>query len=83
MRKANRRVEPLGRNLAMARKKRYPKDTQHVFSVRIGVSKATYIKMEQGDLSVGMDKYYAAAELLGLAEGFAQLFVMEENILDG
>lgn len=83
MNKANRRIESLGRNLATARKKRYPKDTQRSFSVRIGVSKATYVKMEKGDLSVGMDKYYAAAELLGLADGFAHLFVMEENILDG
>ncbi|NIB42226.1 helix-turn-helix transcriptional regulator [Pseudomaricurvus alkylphenolicus] len=81
--KTKRRIEPLGRNLAKARKRHYPRDTQRTFSLRIGVSKATYVKMEQGDLSVGMDKYYAAAELLGLTEGFAQLFIMEENILDG
>lgn len=76
------RLSKLGANLTKARKRSYPKDTQATFCVRIGVSKATYSKMEKGDLSVSMDKYYSAAKLLELEDGFERLFEQEENILD-
>lgn len=66
----------------MARKAAYPRDTQVTFAARIGISKATYSKMEKGDLSVSMDKYYAAAELLGLEGAFDRLFERKRNILD-
>lgn len=72
----------LGVHLTIARKRNYPNDTQKDFSLRIGVSRATYAKMEKGDLSVGMDKYYQAAKLLNLQDGFESLFVMEVSILD-
>ncbi|WP_144244311.1 helix-turn-helix domain-containing protein [Nitrincola sp. A-D6] len=78
----NQRLSVLGEHLASARKYYYPQDTQKIFAVRIGVSKATYSKMEKGDLSVGLDKYYAAAQLLGLEAGFEQLFTMQRSLLD-
>ena len=76
------KLAKLGSNLKLARKRHYPSDTQVDFALRNGVSKATYAKMEKGDLSVSMDKYYRAAQLLGLEEGFEQLFKIEKNILD-
>lgn len=77
-----RRLLSLGERLSKARKRFYPNDTQQIFAVRIGVSKATYSKMEKGDLSVSMDKYFEAASLLGLLEGFEQLFTIEKSLLD-
>lgn len=76
------KLPAIGNNLTKARKTRYPNDTQIDFSARIGVSKATYVKMEKGDLSVGMDKYFRAAQLLDLQGSFEHLFELEENILD-
>ncbi len=76
------RSPKLGTNLAQARKHFYPSDTQADFCVRIGVSRRTYAKMEQGDLSVGMGKYLAAARLLGLDAGFDHLFDFERSLLD-
>jgi transcriptional regulator with XRE-family HTH domain len=72
----------IGRNLAAARKYHYPGDTQADFCVRIGVSRRTYAKMEQGDLSVTLGKYLAAARLLGLEQGFTELFAFERSLLD-
>lgn len=72
----------LGNNLTKARKQQYPKDTQVTFAVRIGVSKATYSRMEKGDLSIGLGKYYAAAKLLGLEDTFDQLLLMPTSLLD-
>lgn len=78
----NNRLNALGTQLAHARKRYYPKDTQAIFALRIGVSKATYSKMEKGDLSVSLAKYYQAAVLMGLEDGFHQLFTLPMNLLD-
>lgn len=80
--KPNMRLAALGSNLRAARKHSFRGDTQASFAVRLGVSKATYAKMEQGELSVSMDKYYKAAQLLELEAGFERLFVQKVNILD-
>ena len=72
----------LGENLKLAKKRHYPKDTLADFALRIGVSKATYQKMEKGDLSVSTMNYYAAAELLGLDAGFDTLFTQPESLFD-
>jgi transcriptional regulator with XRE-family HTH domain len=78
----NNSLPTLGQHLRTARKKLYPKDDLQAFALRIGVSRATLQKMEQGDLSVSMSRYFSAAELLGLEEGFNQLFIMEESLFD-
>ena len=77
------KLKALGINLKQARKKCYPKDDQAAFAIRIGVSIGTYARMEQGDLSIGIGKYYAAARLLRLDAGFDQLFAMQQDLLDG
>ena len=72
----------LGQNLKAARRKHFPQDDLQAFALRIGVARATLQKMEKGDLSVSFSKYYQAAEVLGLAQGFEQLFVIEESLFD-
>ena len=72
----------LGQQLRACRKHRFPDDNLADFSVRIGVSRATLQKMEAGDLSVSMDKYYAAAKVLAVDAGFSKLFIVERSLFD-
>lgn len=76
------KLKTLGSKLSAARKRAYPKDTQYDFAVRLGISKTTYVKMEQGDLSVSLEKYYRAAQLLGLDSTFEHLFAQERSLFD-
>ncbi|WP_370978732.1 helix-turn-helix transcriptional regulator [Agaribacterium sp. ZY112] len=69
----------LGNKLRKARKSVFPKDDMYAFAVRLGVSRATLQKMEKGDLSVSLEKYYRAAQLLGVESSFDGLFDMEED----
>ena len=59
-------LEALGKNLQKSRKLKFPKDDLYAFSLRIGVSRATLQRMEKGDLSVSIGRYYQAAKILGL-----------------
>jgi transcriptional regulator with XRE-family HTH domain len=52
------------------------------FALRVGVSRATLQKMEQGDLSVAIGKYYSAAQVLGLTDAFNDLLKPEESLFD-
>lgn len=52
------------------------------FALRIGVSRSTLQKMEKGDLSVTIGKYYRAGEILGLAETFDGLLRPAESLFD-
>lgn len=72
----------LGQNLRTARKQLFPNDTLVDFALRIGVSRATLQKMEQGDLSVALGKYYSAAQVLGLDKPFATLLTPQESLFD-
>ncbi len=76
------KLDVLGENLRAARKKKFPKDGLKAFSIRIGVSRSTLQKMEAGDLNVGLDKYYAAAEVLELTESFLELFKIKPSLFD-
>jgi transcriptional regulator with XRE-family HTH domain len=73
----------LGQNLRLARKKQFPRDNMKAFSLRVGISRATYQKMEKGDLSVGLKYYFQAAKLLGVENDFSQLFLLKESLFDG
>jgi len=77
-------IPVLGNSLRAARKKAYPDDTLEEFAVRIGVSRATLQRMEVGDLGVAIGRYFAAAKLLDLDEGFYALFkpVRRDNPFD-
>lgn len=76
------KLATLGLNLRTARKQQFPKDDMKAFAFRIGVSRATLQKMEQGELSVSLAKYYQAAEVLSLTHTFFGLLQPEVNLLD-
>lgn len=75
-------LRELGDNLRRARKRRFPKDDLAAFALRIGVSRSTLQKMEKGDLTVAVGRYYRAAEILGLADAFGTLLRQEESLFD-
>lgn len=75
-------LRELGDNLRGARKRRFPKDDLAAFALRIGVSRSTLQKMEKGDLTVALGRYYRAAEILGLADTFGNLLRREESLFD-
>ncbi len=72
----------LGAHLRQARKLRFPNDSLSAFALRLGISRATLQKMEKGDLSVTMGRYYRAAEVLGLTDNFNQLLEPEQSLFD-
>ena len=49
------------------------------FAVRCEIGLSTYKKMEAGDLSVGLNYYYLAAEVLGFTAQFETLFEPKED----
>ena len=75
-------LSQLGAHLRQARKQHFPNDGLTAFALRLGVSRATLQKMEKGDLSVTMGRYYRAAEVLGLADRFNQLLKPEQSLFD-
>ena len=75
-------LSELGQNLRLARKKKFPRDNMKTFSLRVGISRATYQKMEKGDLSVSLKYYFQAAKLLGVENDFTQLFLLKESLFD-
>ncbi len=79
---AQMKLSRLGQNLKDARRRLYPADNMADFALRIGVSRATLQKMEQGDLSVSLGKYYQAGKLLGLEQGFEQLLLAPRSLFD-
>ena len=72
----------MGQRLRDARKHRFPGDDQRTFARRLGVSRETLRKMEQGDPGVAFGRYLQAAELLGCLEGFRGLFEMEQDLFE-
>lgn len=72
----------VGRNLKLARKQYYPSDDLHAFALRIGVSRATLQRMEKGDLSVSLGRYYQAARVLRLESPFTQLLAPPVSLFD-
>lgn len=72
----------LGESLRTARRRRFPGDDLAAFALRIGVSRSTLQKMEKGDLSVTIGKYYRAGEILGLADTFDGLLRGTESLFD-
>lgn len=69
----------LGKELQDLRKKNYPKDTQKTFAFRVCVSRATYQKMEKGDLTVSMKSYYSVLKLLDMEDRIVDLFKANEE----
>lgn len=64
-------AQRMGAHLRAGRRLRFPRDTQDDFARRIGVSRYTYQKMEQGHPGVALGSYLAAAVRLGIGRQFA------------
>ncbi|MDA9003992.1 helix-turn-helix domain-containing protein [bacterium] len=75
-------IPHIGQRLKAARKQCFPLDDLRAFSIRIGVSRATYQKMEKGALSVSLNSYYQAATVLGLTHTFDTMFRIEASLFD-
>ena len=77
-----RQLPIIGKNLRDARKQTFPEDTLDDFALRIGVSRATLQRMEKGDLTVALGKYYQAAQVLGLSAPFSTLLAPQKSLFD-
>ncbi len=68
-------LERIGKELRAGRHARFPNDSQGDFARRVGVSRYTWQKVENGHGGVAMTTYLQAAELLGILDqvcvGFA------------
>ncbi len=64
--KVRRSLEKLGRDIALARKKRSL--TVNMMAERLGVAKSTYIRVEKGDPNVAMGTYAMALFVLGASD---------------
>lgn len=72
----------IGQKLREARKQRFPQDDLRAFALRIGVGRATLQRMEKGDMSVAIGRYYRAAQVLGLTDTFNHLFEQPQSLFD-
>ena len=69
--KVRRALEKLGRDIALARKKRSL--TVVMMAERLGVAKSTYLRGEKGDPNVAMGTYAMALFVLGASDGLGDL----------
>lgn len=72
----------MGSRLKSARKIRFPRDDQRTFALRVGVSRETMRKMEQGDPSVSFASYLQAADILGCLGDFDTLYVLPKSLFE-
>jgi transcriptional regulator with XRE-family HTH domain len=72
-----RSLQLFGENLAVARIRRH--ETQSEWARRMGVSRPTLIRMEQGDAGVGVGIYATALWLMGRAEALPDLAAPAED----
>ncbi len=68
---ARRSLTKFGADLSIARRKR--RLTVQMMTERIGISKATYLRLERGDPTVAMGAYAQALFVLGLGAPFGDL----------
>ena len=66
-----RSLSKLGQDISIARRKR--NFTAAMVAERVGVAKATYLKVEKGDPTVSMGGYAMALFVLGFPEALAEL----------
>jgi DNA-binding XRE family transcriptional regulator len=69
--KARRSLEKLGRDIALARKKRSL--TVIMMAERLGVAKSTYLRVEKGDPNAGIGIYAMALFVLGASDKLGDL----------
>ena len=69
--KVRRSLTKLGRDIALARRKRAL--TTRAMAERLGVAKSTYLRVEKGDPTVAMGVYAMTLFVLGLGDLLANL----------
>jgi transcriptional regulator with XRE-family HTH domain len=69
--KVRRALEKLGRDIALARKKRNL--TANMMAERLGVAKSTYIRVEKGDPNVAVGTYAMGLFVLGVSDRLGDL----------
>jgi transcriptional regulator with XRE-family HTH domain len=69
--RVRRGLSKLGTDLAVARRKR--RFTIEMVVERVGVSKATYLRVEKGDPTVSMGTYAMTLFVLGFPEALAEI----------
>lgn len=69
--RVRRSLVKLGADIAIARRKRQL--TAQMVAERVGVAKATYLKVERGDPTVSMGVYAMALFVLGFAEALGDI----------
>lgn len=69
----------IGQNLKARRREVFPRDTQEDMAARLGVSIATYSRMERGDARVSFRHYLTGADILGCRKDFAELFTRPDR----
>ena len=69
--RVKRALEKLGRDVALARKKRNL--TTMMMAERLGVAKSTYLKVEKGDPTVALGTYAMAFFVLGFADVLGEI----------
>ncbi|MGQ0836427.1 MAG: helix-turn-helix domain-containing protein [Gammaproteobacteria bacterium] len=69
--RVRRSLSKFGADLAIARRKR--KLTVEMLAERVGVAKATYLRVEKGDPTVSMGIYAMTLFVLGFPNAFADL----------
>ena len=72
-------AKTVGKNLKAMRKRAYPADTQSQSAARLGISRATYSRMERGDARVSFKHYLQAARLFQCEKQVAQLFTRQDT----
>lgn len=69
--RVRRSLAKLGSDLSIARRKRHL--TAEMIAERVGVAKATYLKVEKGDPTVSMGVYAMTLFALGFPDAFADI----------
>src|ERR1700730_151639 len=69
--RVRRSLAKLGADLSVARRKRHL--TAEMIAERVGVAKATYLKVERGDPTVSMGVYAMTLFVLGFPDAFADI----------
>lgn len=71
----------IGENLRSVRLNEF-NETQQTMAERIGISRKTYIRMEQGDPAVKIGYWLEAARILRTLDQWNPLFAVEKSLFD-
>ena len=67
-------LSEMGKRIALLRKRDFPQDNQATFALRVGVSKTSYVKIEQGNSQAAIGSYFKVAAILNVEDQFSALF---------